>query len=117
MNHLQHRPFRQSCRFVLFPALLVVNLSFRVFSQAPSESTALRQPVAPIHNVADTYFGVTVDDPYRYMEDLNNPDVSGWIKAQADYTDQVLAAIPGRSRMLDRIRELDASVPERVNIV
>jgi prolyl oligopeptidase len=112
----RHWPFSQSYWFVLFAALLFLSMSFRIQSQT-SESTALRQPAAPIHNVTDTYFGVSVQDPYRYMEDLKNPDVSGWIKAQADYTEQVLAAIPGRSRILDRMRELDASVPERVNIV
>lgn len=66
-------------------------------------------PAAPIRSVSDTYFGVTVTDPYRYMENLSDPDVSAWFKAQDTYTRGVLAKIPGRDALLARIRELDAS--------
>ena len=35
-------------------------------------------PVAPVRDVTDTYFGVSVPDPYRYMEDLKNAEVAAW---------------------------------------
>ena len=69
----------------------------------------LRAPVKP---VTDDYFGTKVADPYRYMEDLNDPEVQAWIKAQNDYTRGALAAIPGREQLLARIRELDQSAQE-----
>ena len=50
-------------------------------------------PVAPVRNVTDHHFGVAVDDPYRYMEDLNDPETQQWIKSQAEY-----AAQTGRPR-------------------
>jgi prolyl oligopeptidase len=55
-------------------------------------------PVAPVKIVTDIYFGVTVPDPYRYMENLNDPQVEAWFKAQNDYTRAVLARIPGSAR-------------------
>jgi hypothetical protein len=39
--------------------------------------------VAPVHNVVDEYYGTKVDDPYRYMEKLDDPEVTTWFKAQA----------------------------------
>ena len=32
-------------------------------------------PVAEIRNVPETFFGTTVDDPYRYFEDAKAPAV------------------------------------------
>jgi prolyl oligopeptidase len=51
-------------------------------------------PVAPVRPVTDTYFGTTLTDPYRYMEDLGNSEVQAWAKAQAEATRAVLDSIP-----------------------
>jgi prolyl oligopeptidase len=68
-------------------------------------------PAAPVRPVTDDYYGTKVADPYRYMENLKNPEVQGWLKAQNDYTRAVLASLPGRAQLLARISELDQSVP------
>jgi prolyl oligopeptidase len=72
-------------------------------------------PIAPVRPVTDTYFGVTVTDPYRYMENLSDPDVTAWFKGQDAYTRSALAKIPGRDALLARIRELDESRPSDVS--
>jgi prolyl oligopeptidase len=71
-------------------------------------------PVAPVDNVTNTYFGTAVNDPYRYMEDLSDPKVMAWLKAQNDYTRSLLDRIPGRKALLARIQELDNAVAARV---
>ncbi|HET7096070.1 MAG TPA: prolyl oligopeptidase family serine peptidase [Casimicrobiaceae bacterium] len=71
-------------------------------------------PVAPVRDVVDTYFGVSVHDSYRYMEDLKNPEVAKWIKGQADYTRKTLDRIPGRAALLKQIAELGDAAPARV---
>ena len=63
-------------------------------------------PVAPIRNVTDTHFGVTVDDPYRYMESVNDPDVARWLTGQSDYARALLDRIPGRASLLARMDEI-----------
>src|SRR5664280_3780777 len=75
---------------------------------------AQNPPVAPVTNVTDTYFGVTVSDPYRYMENLKDPEVAAWMKAQNDFTHSILDRIPGRKPLLARIQELDDAVAARV---
>lgn len=73
------------------------------------------QPVAPVRPITEEHWGVKVTDPYRYMEDLKNPEVQSWIKGQADYTDSALAKIPIRDQLFDRIKELDSGRAFRVS--
>ncbi len=74
-------------------------------------------PVAPVHNVQDRYFGVPVDDPYRYMENLKDPQVAHWIRAHADHARKVLDSIPGRADILKQFRAMDAATPARLSDV
>jgi prolyl oligopeptidase len=71
-------------------------------------------PVAPVHPVVDEYFGVKVSDPYRYMENLDDPAVKSWFKGQNDYTRAVLAQIPGRDPLLAQIKMFDEAASARI---
>src|SRR6266849_900557 len=71
-------------------------------------------PVAAVRAVTDEYFGVKVADPYRYMEDLTNPEVAAWFKGENDYTRAILDRIPGRAALLARIKTLDEGAPARI---
>jgi prolyl oligopeptidase len=84
-------------------------LALAALSFAPALTAQNAPPVAPVRPVTDTYFGVPVTDPYRYMENLSDPDVAAWFKGQDTYTRGVLAKIPGRDALVARIRELDKS--------
>jgi len=63
-------------------------------------------PPAPIRPVSATHFGTRVEDPYRYLENLADPEVSAWMKAQSDYAREVLDRIPGRSTLLKRMDDI-----------
>ena len=63
-------------------------------------------PAAPVRTVTDTYFGVSVEDPYRQMENLADSDVAAWIKAQDSYARELLDRIPGRAALLARMDEI-----------
>jgi len=86
-------------------------------SQAQVVGAPPSPPVAPVRPVTDEYFGTKVVDPYRYMENLQDPDVQAWFKAQDDYTRAVLMRIPGRQQLLERIKQLDQSAPFQVSDV
>src|SRR5690242_5947622 len=65
----------------------------------------------PVKNVVETYHGVKVDDPYRYFEDVKDPQLQAWMKAEADATAAILARLPGRDPLLARIKELESKAP------
>jgi len=71
-------------------------------------------PPAPAKAATDTYFGTEVKDPYRGLEDVKDPEVAVWMRAQADYARAVLDAIPGREALRQRIEQLDTATPARV---
>ncbi|MBX3626394.1 MAG: prolyl oligopeptidase family serine peptidase [Rhizobacter sp.] len=71
-------------------------------------------PVAPVRTVTDTFYGVRVDDPYRYFENKQNPEVAKWMKAQSEHAYATLRRIPGREALLEKISRYDSAASERV---
>lgn len=71
-------------------------------------------PVAPVRNVPETFFGTTVDDPYRDFEDPKAPAVAAWMKAHSDFAHTTLQRISGRAALRTRLEELDSAVSARV---
>ncbi|MGC1522941.1 MAG: prolyl oligopeptidase family serine peptidase [Steroidobacteraceae bacterium] len=63
-------------------------------------------PVARVEVVRDTYFGETLSDPYRWMENDKDRDWLPFLKAQNDRTRAVLDRLPTRGALLKRIQQL-----------
>jgi prolyl oligopeptidase len=58
--------------------------------------------------VAETIFGRTVTDPYRYFE-KQGPAVTNWMKAEGRYTRAVLDSVPGHDQILARLSAMTGS--------
>lgn len=87
----------------------VASLGTTICALGASVSTV---PVAPVRPVADTYFGETVVDPYRWMEQAG-PDFIAWLKAQDAVARGELKALPGYTKLR---RDIAAAVDAEVEI-
>lgn len=73
---------------------------------ASSAASRTEPPVARRGEVVDTLHGETVADPYRWLEDVSQPEARAWMDAQDEVARTALAAIPERARLAQRFREL-----------
>lgn len=69
-------------------------------------------PPAPKKATQTEYFGTAVPDPYRWMEQTDDPEVQAWLTAQNQYTRAVLGGLRNRDQLLRRVQELSASTVE-----
>ena len=62
-------------------------------SYATKQNT-ITYPQTRTINQVDNYFGTTVSDPYRWLEDLDSKEVLNWAHSQQDVTQKYLDKIP-----------------------
>jgi len=79
-----------------------------LFTLAAAIAAPLAAPVPKTRtdDVAETVYGVTIRDPYRWLEDQQSPETRAWIDAQNAYTRSVLEPLPGRAAISKRLEEL-----------
>lgn len=66
----------------------------------------MRYPDAHRLDLVEDLHGHSVADPYRWLEDADDPDTIGWSKAQDELARPYLDALPGRAHLRRRLREL-----------
>ncbi len=96
--------------------ILIAIISTFVF---PSKKVLnLKYPKAKKVDVVDNYHGVLVKDPYRWMENMDDPDLKKWIEEEKKLTEEYFSKIPFREKIRKRLRELwnyeRFTIPEKV---
>ena len=81
-------------------AVLLFGFIFDAYAQK------VNYPEARKERHADEYFGTTVPDPYRYMEDFNSDEVKEWVKKENEVTFGYLEKIPFREKIRARLNEI-----------
>ncbi|WP_026706069.1 prolyl oligopeptidase family serine peptidase [Flavobacterium soli] len=66
----------------------------------------LKYPVTEKKIVNDTYFGTTIQDPYRWLEDDKSAETAAWVKAENEVTFNYLEKIPFRKQLKERMEKL-----------
>src|SRR5437867_521076 len=73
---------------------------------AVSKATlAERAPDTPTKPVTNEYHGVTVEDPYQWLENDEDSQVKAWSDAQNQRTRKYLNSLPDRAAIETRLRE------------
>src|SRR5690349_20960589 len=57
-------------------------------------------------DTVDTYFGESVADPYRWLENDTAKNTADWVKSQNDLTFAYLSKIPYRDKIKKRMEEV-----------
>ena len=99
---MQSKPVVQSLIVILLALAGIVHETSLIVSAQLRRSP----PKTRVDNVAEKLHGITITDPYRWLEDQNSPETRAWIDEQNRYTQSILGALPGRNAIRHRIEEL-----------
>ncbi len=103
--------------YSIFLRSLLAVLAFFAGPKPPAhaqDAAAAPPPPAPVRPVTDTYFGTSVTDAYRWLEDGERPDVQEWYQTQGAYSTKTLHQLLSRGKMLARLQELTQESPYRI---
>ncbi|MFI5120814.1 MAG: prolyl oligopeptidase family protein [Thermoanaerobaculia bacterium] len=75
---------------------------------------AATQPGTPKIPVSDTYHGVRVVDPYRWLENGDDPKVKAWSDAQSARARAYLDNVPGTQALRARVEHLLTARPASI---
>ena len=100
--HMRHATFVAA--FVALAAALGAGPA--TSQTCPGSGTPPTYPVAKKVDQTDTYFGTTIADPYRWLEDANSADTKAWVDAENQVTQAYLATIPQRAAIRQRLTRL-----------
>jgi prolyl oligopeptidase len=68
--------------------------------------TRIGPPKVKVEPVEDTIQGHKIVDPYRYMEDADNPDTQAYVRDELAYARRILDPLAGRDKINARLEEL-----------
>jgi len=93
--------------------LILVGVAAVVYAEdSPAEDSAASSgrtsgpPKAKVAPVEDTVQGRKIVDPYRYLENPNDPDTKFYVEQELGYTRSILDPLPGRDKINARLSQL-----------
>lgn len=86
------------------PRLILCALLFIFAVNAGAQQ--IQYPITKKVEQSDIYFGTTVSDPYRWLEQTDAPETKAWVDEQNKVTFDYLNKIPFRDKIKTRLTEL-----------
>ena len=80
-----------------------------LFFQSSIKAQKVVYPKTKTVNVVDFYYGTKVEDPYRWLENIDSADVKAWADEENNLTRNYLDSIPYREALKQRLEELDVT--------
>jgi prolyl oligopeptidase len=100
------QPFGYTPTMNFMKPVLAAALASSSAAIAQSPATPLQYPTAHTVDQVDDYFGTKVGDPYRWMENVDAPEVKTWVDGENALTRSYLDPIPGREAIKSRLLAL-----------
>ncbi len=71
-----------------------------------TNAQSLQYPKTRKTEQKDDYFGTSVSDPYRWLEDDRSDETAKWVQTENNVTNDYLSKIPFRQKVKDRLTHL-----------
>ena len=68
----------------------------------------IKYPLTRTVDSSDTWHGITIKDPYRWLENLKDPEVEKWFKDQSLLTEIELSKMPLADELYKEMVALDS---------
>ena len=94
-------------------ASVTKSLAIGAIAAAATNAMALTYPPTEKKPVSDTFFGTTVTEDYRWLENGKDPAVKAWGEAQMKLTRATIDALAIRPALEKRLKELYSTSPVR----
>ena len=72
----------------------------------PDSAMTVQYPVTKVIAQSDNYHGKAIDDPFRWLEDVDSAETKDWVQRQNEVTFEYLKAAPRRNAIKERLTEL-----------
>jgi prolyl oligopeptidase len=70
------------------------------------QKNVIKYPEAKKTDTVDTYFGVKIPDPYRWLENDTSAETAAWVKAENIVTNDYLSKIPFREKIREKLTKM-----------
>jgi len=87
-------------RYILLSVSLIFMTSTSMYGKK------INYPATVKENIVDNYFGIKVNEPYRWLENDTSKATAQWVKVQNKLTNEYLSQIPFRSALKNRLTSL-----------
>jgi prolyl oligopeptidase len=91
---------------LLISAVALVYAEDSRAKDSTATASAVGPPKAKVAPVEDTVQGHKIVDPYRYLENPNDPDTKLYVDQELAYTRTILDPLPGRDKINARLSQL-----------
>jgi len=87
-------------------ALLLIATIASTNAQSKKSLKGMKYPITKKVEHTDTYFGTTIQDPYKWLEDDRSPETEAWVKTENKLTNDYLDKIPFRNALKVRLEKM-----------
>ncbi len=92
--------------FLIRSALLLISPIYVNAQHSSPNTNKMTYPKTNKIDIQDTYFGNTINDPYRWLEDDRSAETKAWVEAENKVTQNYLNRIPFRPAIKSRLETL-----------
>ncbi len=91
---------------LIMAAALLIDPLCGIAQHTSPNTNKMAYPKTNKIDIADTYFGNTINDPYRWLEDDRSAETKAWVEAENKVTQNYLNRIPFRPAIKSRLETL-----------